>query len=51
MKQKEFAEFLHVNSKSYFAWEKETIKPSIEVALEIAKKLNRRVEDIWYLEN
>lgn len=51
MKQKEFAEFLGVNNKSYFAWEKETIKPSIEIALEIAKKLNRRVEDIWYLEN
>lgn len=51
MKQKEFAEFLGVNSKSYFSWEKETIKPSVEIALEIAKKLNRSVEDIWYLDN
>lgn len=50
MEIKEFADKLGVNLKTYSNWEKNRSKPPLEEALRIANKLNRRVEDIWYLE-
>ncbi|MCX7903292.1 MAG: helix-turn-helix domain-containing protein [Caloramator sp.] len=50
MNQKEFAKLLKVDDKTYSNWEKNYSRPILEKALEIAKILNKRVEDIWFLE-
>jgi DNA-binding XRE family transcriptional regulator len=50
MEPLEFAEYLEVNKKSYYQWESGISKPPLEKALNIALKLNRNVNDIWYLE-
>lgn len=50
MKQKEFADMLGVNIKSYSTWEKGDIKPSVEAALTISEKLGLKVEDIWSID-
>lgn len=46
----EFAEFIEMDIKVLSSWERDKSRPTIERALEIAKKLNRNVNDIWYLE-
>lgn len=51
MNQKEFCELLKINNKSYSVWEKGTSKPAVDIALKIAKILNRKVEDIWSIED
>lgn len=45
-----FAEFIGTDIKNYSNWENNRSRPKLEVALEIASKLDRRIEDIWYLE-
>lgn len=50
MEPQEFAKHIGVNYKTYYSWEKGTAGPSLDKALEIAKILNKSVEDIWYLE-
>lgn len=50
MTQTEFAKKLGIDIKSYSNWERELSRPKLEVALEISIKLNKKVEDIWYLE-
>lgn len=50
MEPSEFAKHLGINRKSYYQWESGISKPPLEKALEIALKLNKKVEDIWYLE-
>ncbi|WP_027309298.1 helix-turn-helix transcriptional regulator [Caloramator sp. ALD01] len=50
MNQKEFAEqVLKIDFRQYSRYEKGTV-PSGETLLKIAKALNRKVEDIFYLE-
>lgn len=51
MEGKEFANFLGVSNTTYSNWELGVSKPTLEKSLEIAKKLNRRIEDIWCLED
>lgn len=46
----QFAKMIGINHTTYSNWELNVSKPSLDKALEIAKKLNRNVEDIWYLE-
>lgn len=46
----QFAKMIGINNTTYSNWELNVSKPSLDKALEIAKKLNRNVEDIWYLE-
>lgn len=50
MNQKEFAKYLGTDIKNYSNWERNVSRPNLEKALEISKKLNRTVNDIWYLE-
>lgn len=50
MEPQEFSRFIGVNYKTYYSWEKGTAGPSLETALKIAKKLNKNIEDVWYLE-
>ena len=48
--QKDFAEFLGMSKKDYNLIEKNKKGISLEKALEIASRLNLKVEDIWFRE-
>lgn len=48
MTQKEFADFLEFNYTSYNQIEANKKSVSLENAYDIAKKLNRNIEDIWF---
>jgi DNA-binding XRE family transcriptional regulator len=43
-----FVQLLEVNYTTYRAWERDFSRPNLEAAIQIAKKLNRHVEDIWH---
>ena len=47
--QTEFAKILEMDYRQYNRYEKET-EPKLETAIQIALKLNKKVEDIFYLE-
>lgn len=46
---RDFAEKLEVSKSTYSQWEKGINNPPLIKALEVAKKLNKSVEEIWYL--
>lgn len=48
--QKDFAEFLGMSKKDYNLIENNKKGISLEKALEIASRLNLKVEDIWFKE-
>ena len=50
MEPENFAKLIDVNIKSYYSYEKGSSRPNLEKALEIAKKLNKSIEEIWYLD-
>lgn len=43
----EFARLLNINIKTYSNWEKERSQPKLQDAIRVAKKLNKKVEEIW----
>ncbi|MGI1659599.1 MAG: helix-turn-helix transcriptional regulator [Desulfitobacterium sp.] len=49
-KQVEMAELLGLTRHQYNRYEKQYTQPTLETALEIAEKINRKVEDIFYTE-
>lgn len=49
MNMTEFAKFLEINYFQYVKYEKGTV-PYLEVALRISDKLNKPVNDIFYLD-
>ena len=48
---KDFAKRLNVNIKTYYTWETSAALPSSKKMLEVAKKLDKKVEEIWWLED
>lgn len=50
MEPEEFAKIIDVNIKSYYSYERNFSRPTLEKALEIALKLNKTIHEIWYLE-
>lgn len=46
----EFAKMLGVPRSTYSQWENESNNPPLNKAFEVAKRLNRKLEDIWYSE-
>ncbi len=48
--QTEFAKILDINYRQYSKYEHGTV-PYLEVALKIARKLNKAVEEVFYLED
>lgn len=50
MEPEEFAKLINVNIKSYYSYERDFSRPTLEKALEISLKLNKIIHDIWYLE-
>lgn len=51
LSQKEFIKILNINKSTYNTLELNKVQGNVETALIIAKALNRKVEDIWYLED
>jgi DNA-binding XRE family transcriptional regulator len=49
MNKTQFADMLDINYKQYIKYEIDTV-PSLEIALKISDKLNRSVNEIFYLE-
>lgn len=49
MNVSEFAKFLNINVSTYSQLENSKRHCSLQVALDISKKLNKTVNDIWYL--
>lgn len=49
--QKEFSEMLGIKKSTYNSIELNKVQGNAETLLTIAKALNRKVEDIWYLED
>lgn len=47
MSAREFAKFLNVEYTTYNQWENEVTVPRLPKAAEVAKKLNKKIEDIW----
>jgi Predicted transcriptional regulators len=50
LEPKEFAEMLGVNTRTYYSWELGKAIPSMKEGLRVSNKLNKKLEDIWYLE-
>ena len=48
---KDFAKRLDVNIKTYYVCENGAQLPVSKTMLEVAKKLNKKVEDIWWLDD
>jgi len=49
MNKTQFADMLKINYKQYVKYEIYTV-PNLEIALKISKKLNRPVNEIFYLD-
>lgn len=49
MTQKEFADMLGINNTTYSKIENYKKSVSLENAYVIAEKLNKKIEDIWYI--
>lgn len=50
MNSSEFSKLLKVPISTYSQWENESSNPNLNKAFEIAKILNKKLEDIWYSE-
>lgn len=48
MSSKEFSEMLGIKLSTYSQWENGNNNPNLEKAIEISKKLNKTIEDIWF---
>ncbi|WP_425447579.1 helix-turn-helix transcriptional regulator [Dethiothermospora halolimnae] len=46
----EFAKMIEVNTHTYIKWENGNSVPVLKKALYVANKLNKKVDEIWYLE-
>lgn len=51
MNSKEFCKVIDIKANTYSQIEANKQQGNIETILKIAKALNRKVEDIWYLED
>lgn len=50
MNKKQFAEFLEIDDRQYNRYENSVVQPSLEIALKIAQKLNKNVNEIWEIQ-
>lgn len=46
----EFSKHIGTDIKNYNNWESNRSKPKLELAMSIALKLNKNIEEIWYFE-
>ncbi len=50
MNQGEFADYLGIRQNQYNRYERQKGKPTLDIALKIAQKLNMHVDDIFYID-
>lgn len=50
MEPAEFAALIKVNIKTYYSWELGKAIPSMKEGLRVAKEINKRLDEIWYLD-
>jgi DNA-binding XRE family transcriptional regulator len=50
LKQTDLAEEFGVSKQTFNGWVSGRIKPSLEVAFRLAKRLNCKVDDLWIYE-
>ena len=50
MTSQDFAKMLNISRSTYSNWELGVSKPNLDTAIEISQKLNKTVNDIWYLD-
>lgn len=50
LNQTEFSKLLEAPRSTYSQWESGVSNPTLEKAFEIAKKLNKKLEEIWHFE-
>lgn len=46
----EFSKLIGTDIQNYNNWESNRSKPKLELAMSIALKLNKKIEEIWYFE-
>lgn len=46
----EFSKLIDVKKSTYSQWENELNNPTLEKAFEVARKLNKNINEIWYEE-
>lgn len=46
----EFSKLLEISNTTYCNWESNISRPNLEKALMISQKLNKNIEEIWYLD-
>ena len=50
LNQTEFSKVLGYDLKTVSNWERGISAPTLERAIDVSNKLNKKVNDIWYLE-
>jgi len=50
LNQTEFSKMLGYDLKTVSNWERGISTPTLERAIDVSNKLNKKVNDIWYLE-
>ena len=50
LNKREFAKVLDISENQYIRYENNKNSPSLEICLKISDKLNRTVNDIWYID-
>lgn len=50
MNIREFSQYVGLDEKLISSWEREVSRPTLERALEFCNKINKNVNDVWYLE-
>ena len=51
LSQIEFCKILEIPNTTYSNWESGVSRPTLEQSFNISDKLNKKLEDIWYLAN
>jgi DNA-binding XRE family transcriptional regulator len=46
----EFSKLIGTDVHNYSNWESNRSRPKLELAMMVAMRLNRKIEDIWYFE-
>lgn len=50
LSKRDFSKMLDIAEQQYLRYESGQSNPSLEIAIKISIKLNRHVDDIWYIE-
>lgn len=50
LSKRDFSKKLNIAEQQYLRYENGQANPSLEIAIKISIKLNRHVDDIWYME-